>query len=186
MNTIAAGAQLVQLPTAFLPALRSALAQGRSPVEAATLLRQVGYGTGEAFHAALEEWLARESGADAADQLSAGEFWSAFGRFWESLGWGTVRHVQLHPGIGALDCTGWVEADSAGDAGQPSCHLTTGILAELLSRIAGGEVAVMEVECRAADDERCRFLFGGATALGAVYQGMTEGLSYTEALQRLG
>lgn len=185
MSATAAGTQLLTLPAGFLPAFRRALEQGRDPLEAAVLLRQVGYETGESFHAALEEWLSREGG-DVPGGLPPEEFWSAFGRFWESLGWGTVRHVQLHPGIAALDCEGWVEADSAGATGQPVCHVTTGVLADLLGRLAGSGVAVMEVECRSAGDQRCRFLFGGEAALGEVYRGMTEGLPYPDALSRLG
>lgn len=185
MNATAAAAPTLRLPAPFLPALRRALAQGRSAVEAATLLRQVGYESGEAFHAALEEQLAAGRGGASPDTLPPEEFWSAFGRFWEEMGWGTVRHVQLHPGVGALDASDWVEAE--GEAGgHPACHFTTGVLADVLSRVAGSEVAVMEVECRAAGDGRCRFLFGGVGALGEVYRGMTEGLSYSDALERLG
>lgn len=184
MNAIIAAAPTLRLPTLFLSALRRALAGGRSPVEAATLLRQVGYESGEAFHAALEDHLAREGGA-APDALPAEEFWSAFGRLWEEMGWGTLRHVQLHPGVGALDASDWAEAKGE-EREHPGCHFTTGVLADLLSRVAGSEVAVMEVECRAAGDGRCRFLFGGVEALGEVYRGMTEGLPYAEAVERLG
>ncbi|MBV9773633.1 MAG: hypothetical protein JO040_06765 [Gemmatimonadetes bacterium] len=186
MNTTAIGAQLVRLPAPFLPAMLRALAHGRSPMDAATLLRQMGYETGEAFHAALEEWLAGRGPAGSSDSLGADEFWDAFAGFWAENGWGTVRHVQLHPGIGALDCTDWIEAQAAAEAGQSGCHLTTGIFADLLGRIAGGDVAVMEVECASAGGERCRFLFGGTEALGGVYTGMTEGLSYDQALAHLG
>lgn len=186
MNTTATGAQLVRLPAPFLPAMLRALAQGRSPVDAATLLRQMGYETGEAFHAALEEWIAERDPTGSLDALGADRFWDDFSGFWAELGWGTVRHVQLHPGVGALDCTDWIEARAAGEAGQSGCHLSTGVFADLLGRVAGGEVAVMEVECASAGADRCRFLFGGMEALGQVYEGMTEGLPYDRAVARLG
>jgi hypothetical protein len=54
---------------------------------------------------------------------------------------------------------------------QPSCHFTTGVLANILGRAADGEVAVLEVECRSRGDQRCRFLFGGADAVYSVYVG---------------
>jgi hypothetical protein len=44
----------------------------------------------------------------------------------------------------------------------------------------------MEVECASAGADHCRFLVGGSEALGGVYTGMTEGLSYDQALARLG
>jgi predicted hydrocarbon binding protein len=185
MNSIATGAQLVRLPAGFLAAVHRVLTQGRSAVESATLLRQAGYETGEAFHAAFEEWLSSEHGGRPADSLSPEEFWGAFVSFWQSLGWGTVRHEQLHPGVGALECEDWAEA-AAGETGHPSCHFTTGVLADLLSRIAGSDVAVLEVECRSAGSGRCRFLYGGVQAMEGVYRGMTEGLSYADAMGRLG
>ncbi|HEX7241578.1 MAG TPA: V4R domain-containing protein [Longimicrobiaceae bacterium] len=184
MNTVAA-APLVRIPSAFLAATRRGLGHGRSPVDSAMLLRQVGYESGEAFHAALEEWVARERGGSSPGSLPQDEFWAAFEEFWEEMGWGTVRHQALHAGIGALDCTGWTEAAAARDAGEQFCHFSTGVFADLLGRVAGTEVAVMEVECEAAGGGRCRFLFGGAAALGGVYEGMSQGLSWHEALSRL-
>lgn len=186
MNTTAIGAQPVRLPAAFLPAMLRTLAQGRSPLDAATLLRQMGYETGEAFHDALEEWIGERLPGRSPESLGADDFWEAFAGFWADFGWGTVRHVQLHPGVGALDCTDWIEAGAAGEAGHSGCHLTTGIFADLLGRVAGGDVAVMEVECASTGGGRCRFLFGGPEVLGTVYTGMTEGVPYDQAVARLG
>lgn len=186
MNATAAAALGLRLPAAFLPAVRRALAQDRSPLEAATLLRQVGYDSGGGFFAALEERVAWERPGASLGTLPEGEFWAEFSAFWHDAGWGTVRHVQLHAGVAALECEGWAEAAAAREAGDRFCHLTVGIFADLLGRLAGGDVAVMEVECEAADADRCRFLFGGPAALGAVYEGMAQGLGTDEAVARLG
>jgi hypothetical protein len=40
----------------------------------------------------------------------------------------------------------------------------------------------MEVECRSAQQARCRFLLGNPEALEAVYQAMSEGRDYSSAL----
>lgn len=186
MNATATAAHSVRLPVAFLPAVRRALAQGRSHVEAATLLRQVGYDSGAGFLAALEERVAWQRPGATLGTLPDGEFWPEFAAFWEDAGWGTVRHVQLHPGVGALECEGWVEAVAAREADDGYCHITTGIFADVLGRLAGGDVAVMEVECEAAGGDRCRFLFGGPAALGAVYEGVAQGLATDDAVARLG
>jgi predicted hydrocarbon binding protein len=186
MNATAAAAHTLRLPAAFLPAVRRALAQDRSPMDAATLLRQVGYDSGAGFHAALEERVAWERPGATVGTLPDGEFWAEFAAFWSDAGWGTVRHVQMHPGVGALECEGWAEAAAAREAGDGFCHLTTGIFADMLGRLAGGDVAVMEVECEAAGADRCRFLFGGPAALGAVYQEMAEGHGVELAVARLG
>ena len=48
------------------------------------------------------------------------------------------------------------------------------------------DLAVLEVECRSRGDERCRFLMGGADALGRLYEGLREGDSVDAALSRVG
>lgn len=186
MTQSTAGSQVVRLPADAFLSLRSAVADGRDAAEAAGLLRDAGFEAGTAFHRALEEWLAAERQTDSADALAPEEFWETLSAFFSHLGWGSLAHERVHAGVGALDATDWLEARGDGGASTPSCHLTTGLLAELLKRVAGAEVAVFEVECRARGDERCRFLFGGQEALTALYQGMVEGTSYAESLARLG
>lgn len=177
---------VVRLPAEAFLSLRSAVTEGRDPAEAAGLLRRAGFEAGTAFHGALEEWLASELHAGSADAMAPEEFWETLSAFFSHLGWGALSHERVHTGVAALDATDWLEARAGDGAAAPSCHLTTGLLAELLNRVAGAEVAVLEVECRARGDERCRFLFGGQDALTALYQEMVEGSSYTDSLARLG
>jgi hypothetical protein len=40
----------------------------------------------------------------------------------------------------------------------------------------------MEVECRSKDDPHCRFLSASPATLQEVYEKMTTGMSYSEAL----
>lgn len=179
-------APVVRLPADAFLSLRSAVADGRDPADAAGLLRRAGFEAGTAFHRALEEWLASERHADSADTLAPQEFWETLSAFFSHLGWGALSHERVHAGVAALDATDWLEARAGSGAAAPSCHLTTGLLAELLNRIADAEVAVLEVECRARGDDRCRFLFGGQDALTALYREMVEGTSYADSLARLG
>ena len=176
----------LQLPAAFLPALHSALATERSAVETATLLREVGYATGVTISAEFERWLTEHDRGAAVALLPADEFWPALDQFFQDSGWGSLRHVPLHPGVGALDSPDWAEAVPESIASRPSCHLSVGMLAELLGRAASGAVAVLEVECRSRGDARCRHLFGGEAALNIVFAEVTAGQSYTEGIARLG
>ncbi len=176
----------LQLPAAFLPALHSALATERSVVETASLLREVGYATGPAVSAAFERWLAEHGRGAAPGSFNAQEFWPALDEFFQETGWGSLRHVALHPGVGALDSPDWAEALPESGASQPSCHLSVGMLAEVLGRVASGAVAVLEVECRSRGDARCRHLFGGEAALRTVFEHASGGPSYTEGIARLG
>ncbi len=55
-------------------------------------------------------------------------------------------------------------------------------LADFFGRLSGEPVAVMEVECRSRNDERCRFLSASPDTLNAVYEEMTRGHNYEEVL----
>jgi hypothetical protein len=183
MTATAIEAKFVQVPAGLLPSLRRALSQGRQPVEAVTLLRQVGYETGAAVHQAVLDRAGRAAPGVPASAMSPDAFWSAASDFFAELGWGRLSFAPLHPGVGALDLVDWIEAVPDGGAVPPGCHLSTGMFADVLGRLAGGDVAVMEVPARAG---ACRLLFGSQETLGMVYQGMVQGQSADDAIARLG
>jgi hypothetical protein len=169
-------ARFVQVPAGLISSVRRALASDRPPLEAVNLLRQVGYEVGEAVHQALAGHL----GGDAGEQ-DADAFWSGVSDYFQSVGWGRVEHRRLHPGVGALDLVDWIEAGS--DGGPAGCHLSTGFFTDLLGRVAGDGVVVMEVP---AGPGRSRLLFGSGETLGAVYQSLAGGASLDEAIAQLG
>src|SRR2546425_411950 len=80
-----------------------------------------------------------------------------------------------------VDSTDWVEADP-GSADIPMCYFSSGMLSDFFGRLSGEPVAVMEVECRSRNDERCRFLSAAPETLNVVYEQMTQGTSYEQAL----
>ena len=53
---------------------------------------------------------------------------------------------------------------------------------DFFTRLGGSQAAVMEVECASRGESRCRFLVGSPDMLTYVYERMTTGLSYAEAL----
>lgn len=173
------------LPAGALPALHRSLAAGRTPAEAAEAARRLGYESGAEFHRAFERWL---GGTEAHDLGSLGPdaFWHGLAEFFASEGWGHLSFEELHPGVAALSSTDWAEADSATGASHPACHITTGLLSDLLGRVGSAELAVLEVECRAAGHERCTFLVGGEEALESVYRDLRGGRDYAAAVRALG
>jgi len=173
MNRITTRPQELALPIASLAALRNALIDAVGEDAAATALRAAGHAAGDALHATLV--------ADG-DNAPADRFWQRMMQLFQSRGWGALRHEDAHPGVGSLNSVDWVEADAFAGAMRPSCFLTTGLLANLLGRIAGREVAVLEVECRSRGDARCRFLFGSAETLDAVYSHVAAGESPSDSL----
>jgi predicted hydrocarbon binding protein len=176
---------LLRLPATTLLALHRVAAHDRSASQAALLVRQAGADTGEAFYDAFAAWLAERSETRSPQELPAERFWPLLGEFFAALGWGHLDFERTHPGVASLASSEWAEAEVEPDSMQPVCHFTTGLLADLLSRVAGRETAVMEVECRSRHDARCRFLLGSPHTLGAVYERVREGRSYVEALDQL-
>lgn len=178
MNRITTRPQELALPIASLAALRNTLIDTVGEDAAALALRAAGHAAGDALYSALVS-----GGTD--QPIPADRFWQRLSHLFHARGWGTLRHEDVHPGVGALNSLDWVEADAIGSALRPSCFLTTGLLANLLGRIAGQEVSVLEVECRSRGDARCRFLFGSAAALDAVYALVAAGESANASLAAL-
>lgn len=177
MNATATDARFVQVPAGLISSLRRALANDRQPMEAVNLLRQVGYEVGEA----VSQNLTRHLGdGGSAGEVDVDRFWSGVSDYFEGLGWGRVEHRRLHPGVGALDLVDWIEAGS--DGGPAGCHVSTGFFTDLLGRVAGAGVVVMEVPAEAG---RSRLLFGSGETLGDVYQSLAGGATLDEALGRL-
>jgi hypothetical protein len=188
------------MPIASLAALRRALAAEVGPDAAARALLLAGHAAGDALYAALASRAAQgesadlspaDAGTDAPDpgaslaQVPQSVFWHHFADLFATRGWGRIAHEAVHGGVGSLESPDWAEADPTTGELRPSCFFTTGLLANLLGRVAGQEVAVLEVECRSRGDLRCRFLFGGAAALDSVYAALSEGRTVEEALAAL-
>ncbi|MBA4159315.1 MAG: hypothetical protein H0X65_17845 [Gemmatimonadetes bacterium] len=176
----------IRVPESLLATITRALAADRSPREAAVLLRQIGFDAGSSFFEIFTNWLDEQETGVSIHSLPAPRFWRLFSDFWNSLGWGTLEHRQLHAGVAVLESTGWVEAEPGRDGSGTGCHLTTGLLADLLRRVAGEDVAVMEVGYEVPGSDRCRFLIGGPETLMALHREVEQGYSIDDALTRLG
>jgi len=172
------GTHLLQLPRPLVASLISAVMAGRSPQEGAELLRLAGYDAGESIYEMLRDRLAARGYAGDVEESDASAFWEAL-----SDSWGTVRHRELHPGVAEISSGDWFEADAVPAGG--ACHLSTGIFADLLRRVAGDDVAVLEVGCRARGDDDCRFLFGGPAALEALHARIGAGEDLETAVRNL-
>ena len=140
---------------------------------------------GDAFFQILSSDGSSAAGRDALAQLDATAFWRRFAQLFSSRGWGTLSHGDVHPGIAVLAAADWAEADAAATDSRPTCYFTTGLLANVLGKVAGSDVAVMEVECRSRGDAQCRFLFGSPEALRSVYDLLLSGNTAENAVAQL-
>jgi len=145
-----------------------------APDQLVTILQEAGYAAGAGLYTAFA---AANNPAD----LDAELLPEALSDFFTSGGWGTVTITPIGTGALALDSTDWAEAEP-GTAQTPMCFFSAGMLADFLGRISEETIAVMEVECRSKGDARCRFLSATPEVLDRVYNEMTAGRSYAEAL----
>jgi predicted hydrocarbon binding protein len=152
-------------------------------LQAAPLLQDTGFASGESLMALLDSFVVARYSVSRPQDLDATYLEEALSGFFAEHGWGTLRLVELHPGILAADTTDWAEA--GGPPGSyPSCHVSAGLLADLFSRLAGSPFAAMEVECRTRGDPRCRFLLAAPDTLRFIYERITHGMTYDQAMGR--
>ncbi|MEP6573546.1 MAG: V4R domain-containing protein [Gemmatimonadota bacterium] len=151
-------------------------------LQAAAYLQEAGFAGGEEVFNGFSAWLSAKYGIDRPGNLDARHLGETLTAFFRDSGWGTLSVSSLAPSILALDSPDWSEADPAGGAQYPSCHLTSGLLADFLGRLSGSLVGVMEVECASRGDRRCRFLAGAPETLQSLYERMSQGIGYQQAL----
>src|SRR5712691_5442203 len=145
-----------------------------APDQLITILQEAGYAAGEGLYQAFT---AVNNPAD----LDADLLGETLSEFFTNGGWGTVTMSPVGTGALALDSSDWAEADP-GTAQTPMCFFSAGMLADFLGRLSDETVSVMEVECRSRGDERCRFLSATPEVLEKVYNEMTAGRTYEDAL----
>ncbi len=170
---------LLALSRASLTTLRAALM--RDGGSAASYLQEAGYAGGDATWEAFTRWLAERTDI-APDALDVDAFESRATEFFRDAGWGTLEIGAISDTVATVDSPDWGEADPASALEHPGCHLTTGMFADLFGRVAGSPVAVLEVECRSAGAARCRFLIANPEFLEQVFDEMSTGRGYEEAI----
>jgi uncharacterized protein len=161
--------------------LRLALERDAAP-QAAGWLQEAGFAGGEALYGAYAEWLSERFRVGRPAALDVRHLGQTLSTFFQEYGWGSVQISPLTPAVIAVDSTEWWEADRASGAIYPSCHLSSGLLAEFLSRVSETTLGVMEVECASRGDQRCRFLAGAPETLQILYGRIAEGTDYLSAL----
>lgn len=181
MNLIGTDSSCVALGRRALQQLRTSLDRDTG-LQAATYLQEAGFAGGEELYQIFSRWLAGNYRVNNPADLDARYLSEVLGRFFSETGWGELEVVPVGEAVLALDAPAWAEASDEGGAPYPSCHLSCGLLADFLGRVADAPVAVMEVECRSRGERRCRFLAGAPDTLGTVYDRIAQGLPYTDAL----
>jgi predicted hydrocarbon binding protein len=173
--------QVLGIGRRMLHALRQVLERDMGD-QAAAALQEAGYAAGDQVYDSFQQWLAKETGLDDPADLDAQYLDEVLARFFSSLGWGTVTLERIGTGGLAIDASDWAESEPGANALAPGCHVTAGLLAGFLGRIAASDIAVMEMECRTRNDSHCRFLAGAPETLQMVYAAAAEGRDYRTVL----
>jgi predicted hydrocarbon binding protein len=176
-----AATQCLALGRRALHQLRTTL-ERETGLQAATWLQEAGFAAGDDLYQAFGEWTAAEYGLTRPDTLDQARLGEVLGAFFEGLGWGGIRVSRLAPSILAFDADDWAEAQPGAEGQYPSCHVTSGMLAAFVSQLAGSPAAAMEVECRTRGEGRCRWLVGSPESLGTLYDMLSRGIGYQQAL----
>lgn len=187
MNSTTQRPAELAIPVASLTALRHALADEVGDDAAARALQIAGVAAGHAFFDTLSHVGSAGGRTGDADPATWSEpvFWRLLADLFERRGWGRIRNGTAHAGVGAIDAFDWVEAQPDAGALRPSCFFTAGLLANLLGRVVGDDVAVLEVSCRSRGDAHCRFLYGSPETLDVVFSRIRNGADVEETLATL-
>lgn len=137
------------------------------PAEAAAILHDAGFATGEALAITWQQRIADRTGLADPGTLDTRWFGPLLDELCVVLGWGSLSASALGPAALLLESGDWSEAEPASH-GSPSCHFTTGSLAAFLTLQAGAPIGVLEVECRSAGHGTCRFIAAAEATLAAV------------------
>lgn len=148
----------------------------------AQVLQEAGYAAGESTCATFTRWLPGVAGVDDPRDLAAPRLADVLSRFFSSMGWGSLAVEPLAEAAFAIDSSDWAEAQPEAQLQYPGCYFTSGLLADVMSRIGDAPLAVMEVECRSRGDAHCRWLVGSPETLTELYQHMAQGADYQQVL----
>ncbi|TFG48822.1 MAG: hypothetical protein E4H38_05865 [Gemmatimonadales bacterium] len=183
--TIGAPPETTLLSRRAIHTLRLALERDAGP-QAAGWLQEAGFAGGEALYGAFTAWLAAHHNVPRPGALDIRHLGEVLSLFFQEMGLGAISMAPLSPAVMAIDSGDWWESDPAAAATFPSCHLSSGLIADFLSRVAETPLGLLEVECRSRGDAQCRFLAGAPDTLQTMYGRMTEGAGYLDALGSAG
>lgn len=170
----------IAVPVSVFGALRTELAKEAGTLPTVHALHHAGYQAGTDAAATLAA-----NSSDGAAALGQDTFWAKLSEFFTHRGWGTLEHDSAHEAVGLLSSTDWAEANSDDVDPEASCFFSTGFLSGLLSELAGGPVAVLEVACRTRGEGACRFAFGSESAIHDLYGRLLDGVDLDGALSAL-
>jgi len=180
MESMGGAPREIAVPVSVFGSLRAELAKEAGTLPTVHALHHAGYKAGTEAAPSL----VGSSGSGSA-VLGQAAFWRKLADFFGQRGWGTLKHDSAHAAVGILSSQDWAEAGEGDVDPDASCCFSTGFLSGLLSELAGGPVAVLEVGCRTRGEASCRFAFGSEAAIHDLYGRLLDGVDLDGALAAL-
>jgi predicted hydrocarbon binding protein len=174
---------MVGLTREGLAALRTAIWRDAA-ANAPAWLQEAGYASGPSMYQAFVNWCAQH-GYGVPENVAASNFQQLAAAYFTELGWGTVGVSTIGDSVLTFDSADWAEGDPASAMQFPGCYLSSGMLADFFGRLAGAQLVSMEVECRSMGHEHCKFILGSAETIQHVYDSLTQGIPYQDALAQM-
>ena len=170
----------IAIPASVFTTLRTELAKECGALATIHALHAAGYAAGVDAVAGFTEGL-----QDGPASMAGEAFWPRVSSFFARRGWGTLSHDAPSDAVGMLTSPDWVEATPDQVDEEGSCSFTSGFLSGFLSTVAGGPVAVLEVDCRTRGDDMCSYAFGSESAVHELYGRLLDGADLDGALADL-
>lgn len=180
MSRNGGGPREIAVPMSVFDALRSELEAAAGTLQTVRALHQAGYEAGTAAAPILHL-----AAGGSSLGLSRDGFWSHLSGHFSKRGWGSLTHEAIHPGVGLIETRDWAEANVEEVSADASCSFSAGYLSGLLTELAGGPIAVLEVSCLGRGDDSCDFAFGSEAAIHDLYGHLLEGADLQTALSSL-
>jgi len=180
MSRSGGGPREIAVPISIFGSLRHELEAEVGTLPTVRALHSAGYHAGLAAAETVQELAGGK-----AFEATKTDFFVGIRDYFVKRGWGTLTHSVVHEAVGVLSSPDWAEVAEGEIDPDASCCFSTGFLSGLFSQLAGGLIAVLEIECRARGGSSCDFAFGSEGAIHELYGQLLEGVDLDGALTAL-
>jgi len=179
------GTRMLIVPEQLLRGIHEAL-QEETGAAAGVVLYRCGRWWGRRFAQRYLAELRHFYQLDAAE-LSLGVFVVLLRRAWGMLGWGRLELSFALQDHGFLEAHvhGSVYSDVVGTSDQPSEQLVAGLLASLVSELAGRELECVQTTCKSVGSDRCVFLVGIKSRIDLINTWVRQGRSHATIVESI-
>lgn len=180
------GTRMVSIPEDFILGLHTGLEEETGEA-AGVVLYQCGRWWGRQFikrHGGeMRQFYESEQG-----DLPLHFYLQVLRRVWALYGWGKIdlSFDLRDKGFISVSVENAMYSDVVGNVGRPTDHVIAGVIASIVSDLAGRDLECVEIACRSQGDLRCEFLVGIQSRLDVVAAWMKNRRTRAEILAAIG